>query len=157
MGLGTGLSNSLRPDISERDNTATECREAHGVRGACSRFGARWVARKRQQAGRTPHASRGSSAERQSRSELLLKAQCLFALPLAPGLPLQPLDGSPLTRVGEFVESSQGNGMRASRRSSSVPSDKRTTRKRQFLRKAPTQQRVVQRQTSSTSSPEDSI
>src|SRR6266702_3227467 len=42
--------------------TATECREAPGVRGACSRFRARWVARKRQQAGRTPNASRGSPA-----------------------------------------------------------------------------------------------
>src|SRR6266699_5244587 len=96
-----------------------------------------------------PYASRGSPAERHSRSQLLLKGQWLFAQLLVPGLPLQPLDGSPLTRVGELVESSQGNGMRASHRSSSVPSDKRTTRKRQFLRKAPTQQRAVQRQTSS--------
>jgi len=157
MGPGMGLSNSPRPDISRRDNAATECREAHEVRGACSRFGARRVTRKRQQAGRTPDASRGSPAERHSRSQLLLRGQWLFALLLVPGLPLQPLDGSPLTRVGELVESSQGNGMRVSRRSSSVPSDKRTTRKRQFLRKAPTQQREVQRQTSSTSSPEDSI
>src|SRR6266571_401623 len=37
-------------------------REAVGVRGACCRFRARWVARKRQQAGRTPNASRGSPA-----------------------------------------------------------------------------------------------
>src|SRR6266404_7786815 len=66
--------------------TATECREAPGVRGASSRFGARWVARKRQQAGRTPNASRGSPAERHSRSQLLLKGQWLFALLLVPGL-----------------------------------------------------------------------
>jgi hypothetical protein len=33
-------------------------REAFGVRGACSRFGTRGNGRKRQQAGRTPNASR---------------------------------------------------------------------------------------------------
>ncbi len=58
-------------EISQRAKgrkTATERREAHGVRGACSRFGARWVARNRQQAGRTPDASRGSPAGRHSRS-----------------------------------------------------------------------------------------
>src|SRR5216683_6787065 len=57
MGPGMGLSNLLRTDISQHGKAgkaATECREAHGVRGACSRFGARRVARKRQQAGRTP-------------------------------------------------------------------------------------------------------
>src|SRR5439155_10118739 len=70
---------------------ATEPREAHGVRGACSRFGARWVVRKLQQARRTPYASRGSPAERHSRSELLLKASWLSAMPLAPGFRLQPL------------------------------------------------------------------
>jgi len=73
-------------------------REAPGVRGACSRFGARWVARKRQQAGRTPYASRGSLAEQHSRSELLLKGPWLFALPLALGFLLQPL-GFLLTRT----------------------------------------------------------
>ena len=77
---------------------ATECREAHGVRGACSRFRARWVDRKLQQAGRTPYASRGSPAERHSQSELLLKAQWLFVLPLAPGILLKPL-GFLLTRI----------------------------------------------------------
>jgi hypothetical protein len=35
-------------------------REAFGVRGACSRFGPAVAARQRQQAGRTPNASRGS-------------------------------------------------------------------------------------------------
>src|SRR5213592_1152513 len=88
-------------DISQRGKVgkaATECREAHGLRGACSRFGARWVARKLQQAGRTPCASRGSPAERHSQSELLLKAQWLFALPLAPGILLKPL-GFLLTRI----------------------------------------------------------
>ena len=74
-------------------------REVHGVLGACSRFWARWVARKRQQAGRTyPYASRGSLAEQHSRSELLLKGPWLFALPLAPGFLLQPL-GFLLTRT----------------------------------------------------------
>jgi hypothetical protein len=37
-------------------------REAFGVRGACSRFGTRGIQRKRQQAGRTPNASRDSVA-----------------------------------------------------------------------------------------------
>ncbi len=49
------------PDISQRSNAATECREAFGVRGACSRFGARWVARKRQQAGRSKRFARIAS------------------------------------------------------------------------------------------------
>src|SRR5207247_843043 len=61
-------------------------------------FGARWVARKLQLAGRTPYASRGSRAQRHSRSELLLKGPWLFALPLAPGFRLQPL-GFLLTRI----------------------------------------------------------
>jgi hypothetical protein len=37
-------------------------REAFGVRGACSRFGTRGIQRKRQQAGRTPNASRDLGA-----------------------------------------------------------------------------------------------
>ena len=37
-------------------------REAFGVRGACSRFGVRGISRKRQQAGRTPNASRDLGA-----------------------------------------------------------------------------------------------
>ena len=37
-------------------------REAFGVRGACSRFRTRCTDRKRQQAGRTPNASRGLDA-----------------------------------------------------------------------------------------------
>ncbi len=68
------------------------------VHGASSRFGARWVARKRQQAGRTPDASRGWPAERYSRSELLLRGSWFFALPLAPGFLLQP-QGFLLTRI----------------------------------------------------------
>jgi len=95
------LRDGFRPRISRRGKAgraATELREAHGVRGACSRFGARWVARKRQQAGRTPYASRGWPAEQRSQSELLLKRPWLFALPLAPGFLLQPL-GFLLTRI----------------------------------------------------------
>ena len=70
---------------NNQGKAATEPREAPGVRGACSRFWARWVARKRQQAGRTPNASRGPPGQQHSRSDLLLKGQWLFALPLAPG------------------------------------------------------------------------
>src|ERR1035437_7445545 len=42
---------------------ATELRAAFGVRGACSRFQAAPALRQRQQAGRTPNASRGSSMQ----------------------------------------------------------------------------------------------
>src|SRR5207245_2527994 len=42
----------------QRGKAATECREALGVRGACSRFRARWLAPKLQQAGRTLHTLR---------------------------------------------------------------------------------------------------
>ena len=41
--------------------SAAELREAFGVRGACSRFRIAGALRQRQQAGRTPNASRGSS------------------------------------------------------------------------------------------------
>jgi len=88
LAIGDAALARSNPNIFQRakaGKTATECREALGVRGACSRFGARWVARKRQQAGRTPDASRGSQAERHSRSKLRLKGPWLFALPLAPG------------------------------------------------------------------------
>jgi hypothetical protein len=43
-------------------NAATELREAFGVRGACSRFRTTPASRQRQQAGRTPNASRVSSS-----------------------------------------------------------------------------------------------
>jgi len=43
----------------QRRKAATELREALGVRGACSRFRATPTLRQRQQAGRTPNASRG--------------------------------------------------------------------------------------------------
>jgi hypothetical protein len=46
---------------SQRGKTATELREAFGVRGACSRFPTTPALRQRQQAGRTPNASRGRS------------------------------------------------------------------------------------------------
>ena len=45
---------------AQRGKAATEPREALGVRGACSRFRAAPALRQRQQAGRTPYASRGS-------------------------------------------------------------------------------------------------
>src|ERR1035437_4766015 len=48
-------------DTDERGRAATELREAFGVGGACSRFRSIPVSRQRQQAGRTPNASRGSS------------------------------------------------------------------------------------------------
>src|SRR5437773_7985466 len=85
---GLATAQNMKPRMAQRGEAgeaSTECREAHGVRGACSRFGARWVARKRQQAGRTPCASRGSPAKQRSRSEFLLKGQWLFDLPFAPG------------------------------------------------------------------------
>jgi len=47
--------------LAQSGQTATEPREAFGVRGACSRFRTTSL-RQRQQAGRTPNASRGSSS-----------------------------------------------------------------------------------------------
>ncbi len=56
----TDLSGTLRRG-AQRGKVAPKAWEALGVRGACSRFGARGTVRKRQQAGRTPNASRDRS------------------------------------------------------------------------------------------------
>jgi len=48
--------------LAQSGQAVTELREAFGVRGACSRFQSAPASRQRQQAGRTPNASRGSSS-----------------------------------------------------------------------------------------------
>jgi hypothetical protein len=48
--------------VAQSGNAATELREAFGVRGACSRFRPALSLPQRQQAGRTPNASRSSSS-----------------------------------------------------------------------------------------------
>jgi hypothetical protein len=48
--------------MAHSGQATTELREALGVRGACSRFRSAPVVRQRQQAGRTPNASRSSSS-----------------------------------------------------------------------------------------------
>jgi hypothetical protein len=48
--------------MAQSSQTATELREAFGVRGACSRFRPAPAFEQRQQAGRTPNASRNSSS-----------------------------------------------------------------------------------------------
>jgi hypothetical protein len=48
--------------MAQSGQAAIELREAFGVRGACSRFRPAPARRQRQQAGRTPNASRSSSA-----------------------------------------------------------------------------------------------
>jgi hypothetical protein len=82
---------------SER-SSASESREAYGVRAACCRFLSTWsertsrADRKRQQAARTPYASRGSNAHPRSRVSFfpfLLSAFCFLlcrvhAFPPAP-------------------------------------------------------------------------
>jgi hypothetical protein len=60
-GLSDAIPLGLMSWKSVRTPLAAELREAFGVRGACSRFRIAGALRQRQQAGRTPNASRGSS------------------------------------------------------------------------------------------------
>src|ERR1035437_3039465 len=60
--LGARAKEPQRRDDRRAGKAATELREAFGVRGACSRFRTTTALRQRQQAGRTPNASRVSSS-----------------------------------------------------------------------------------------------
>jgi hypothetical protein len=71
------------PQRTQRGKAVTELREAFGVRGACSRFQTAPALRQRQQAGRTPNASRdldGATPQERARKASLYFGDLLHQL-----------------------------------------------------------------------------
>src|SRR5439155_1629250 len=86
-------SRQRKPDISQRRTQHSRNRTSRSAWSAWSLLPLWGAVGGPKAPASWPHlyASRGSPAERHSRSELLLKGPWLFALPLAPGFLLQPL------------------------------------------------------------------